>query len=160
MPEYKWSPSVGTFYDTALPYAELPEDLIDVSAEEFQKAINRPASASFVVDEEGLVTIVPFVAPPPTLEDFTRLVGNEVDAILDGLAQSWRYRDYVSARSYRGDSNPQYAAEAEAISAFGSACWSILDELEAGIRSGQTPVPASVQEVLAMLPSVPARPTV
>ena len=77
-----------------------------------------------------------------------------------GRARAWQYRDYVSARSYVGDLNPKYAAEGAAIAAYGSQCWTVLDQLAAHVLAGQAEMPASVDEVLALLPPEPQRPVV
>jgi len=97
---------------------------------------------------------------PVTPEVFQRLVGAAVDDILDELAQSWRYRSYVSARAYANDPNPRFAAEAAALIAHGSACWTVLDDLEAAVVAGTAQMPDTVEDVLALLPPAPERPTV
>ena len=93
-----------------------------------------------------------------TAEQFQKAAAAAVDRVLDTLAQSWRYRDYISARAYANDPNPRFAAEAAALITYGSACWTILDELEADVLAGDATMPATVEEVLALLPAAPARP--
>lgn len=98
--------------------------------------------------------------PPPTPEKFQGLVARAVNAKLDELARSWRYTNYISARSYIGDTHPKYAAEAAAIANYGSACFQVLDELEAGVLEGTVTMPTTVEAVLALLPPEPARPSI
>lgn len=107
-----------------------------------------------VVVPDGATT----TPPPPTPIQFTALVGRAVDRKLDELARAWRYRDYVSARSYKDDPNPKYAAEAAALIAYGSQCFTALDALEASIAAGETPMPSSLEEVLSGLGPEPTRP--
>lgn len=98
--------------------------------------------------------------PPPTPAQFQRTVGIAVDQMLDELAQSWRYRSYISARAYANDPNPRFAAEAAALIAHGSQCWTVLDELEAAVIAGTAQMPTTVADVLALLPAPPERPGV
>ena len=96
----------------------------------------------------------------PTPADMQAAVAAAMSAQLDALARSWRYSSYISARSYRDDPNPRFAAEAAALIAYGSACWTVLDELEAAVLAGTSQMPATVEAVLALLPPAPERPTV
>ncbi len=100
------------------------------------------------------------LSPALTPEQFQKAVALKVDKMLDEVAQSWRYRDYISARAYANDPNPRFAAEAAALIAHGSACWTVLDDLEAAVLAGTAQMPATVDEVLALLPAEPERPTV
>lgn len=96
----------------------------------------------------------------PTPADLQAAVAAAVSAKLDMLARSWRYTSYVSARSYRDDPNPRFAAEAAALIAHGSACWTVLDQLESAVLAGTAQMPGTVEEVLALLPDPPDRPGV
>jgi len=98
--------------------------------------------------------------PPPTPEQIQAAVASAVDRMLDTLAQSWRYRNYIRARSYRDDPNPRFAAEAATLIAHGSACWTVLDDLESAVVAGTAQMPGTVDQVLALLPPPPARPVV
>jgi len=109
-----------------------------------------------VTDEEAQAIRASTAAIP----DIRDRVAAAVSAQLDALAQSWRYTSYVSARSYKDDPNPRFAAEAAALVAHGSACWTVLDELEAAVLAGTSQMPATVEAVLALLPPAPERPTV
>lgn len=98
--------------------------------------------------------------PPPSAQQMQALIGAAVMAKLDSLATSWRYSSYISARSYIGDSYAKYDAEARALASYGSACFQVLDELEADVLAGTATMPATVEAVLAMLPAEPSRPVV
>lgn len=98
--------------------------------------------------------------PPPTAQQMQAQIGAAVTAKLDNLASSWRYSGYISARSYIGDSYAKYSAEAQVLADYGSACFQVLDALEAAVLAGTTTMPATVEEVLAMLPAEPSRPVV
>lgn len=113
-------------------------------------------SAVGVAPPEGYLT----APPPPTPAQMQALIGDAVMAKLNTLAKSWRYTNYISARSYIGDTNPKYDLEARAIANYGSACFQVLDDLEADVLAGTATMPSTVEEVLAMLPEEPVRPTV
>lgn len=119
-----------------------------------------PDGSKHVITEAGVAPPVDHLLepPPPTPEQIQAAVALEVDRMLDTLAQSWRYRNYISARAYANDPNPRFAAEAEALINYGSECWTILDDLEAAVLAGEATMPATVEEVLALLPPTPARP--
>lgn len=115
-----------------------------------------------VIDVPGVAPPAGYLVepPPPTAQQIQIAVASAVDRMLDTLAQSWRYRDYISARSYRDDPNPRFAAEAAALIAHGSACWTVLDQLESAVLAGTAQMPGTVEEVLALLPDPPDRPGV
>lgn len=98
--------------------------------------------------------------PAPTAEQFQKMVASAVNAKLDALSKAWRYTNYISARSYIGDTNPKYDQEARAIANYGSACFQVLDELEADVLAGTATMPTSVEDVLALLPPEPSRPVI
>lgn len=119
-----------------------------------------PDGSKHVITEAGVAPPADHLLepPPPTPEQIQAAVAAAVDRMLDTLAQSWRYRNYISARAYANDPNPRFAAEAEALINYGSACWTILDDLEADVLAGEATMPATVEEVLALLPTAPSRP--
>lgn len=119
-----------------------------------EDGVEVPAFLVPMSDEE----VAAHLNPPLTPQQVQSKVAIEVDRMLDTLAQSWRYRNYISARAYANDPNPRFAAEAEALINYGSACWTILDDLEADVLAGEATMPATVEEVLALLPPTPARP--
>lgn len=93
--------------------------------------------------------------PPPTEAQIEKETGDYVYALCDALAQSWQYTSYASARTYRGDVNPKYAAEALAICNYGSGCFTVLDS----IKAGTTARPENMAALLALLPATPVRPS-
>lgn len=115
-------------------------EVIDLTADEIEAIQARKASIS--------------------AEQFSEAVGRAIDTRLDSLAKSWQYRDYISARSYVGDVSAKYAAEGAALAAYGSQCWTLIDQLAADVQAGRAQMPASVEAVLALLPAEPTRPSV
>lgn len=60
----KFSQTTNCFYPEDIQYANLPEDVIEVSNSDFQLAMNRQPGETLSV-EEGRVVIVPMPAPTP-----------------------------------------------------------------------------------------------
>lgn len=152
-----FSPSTMGFYHPDIHGDAVPADCVEISAELHAELIGGQSEGNVIgVRPDGMPCLVPPL--PPTAEQVRDMVARAVDAQLDALAQSWRYRNYISARAYKDDPNPRFAAEAEALINYGSACWTILDDLEAAVLAGEATMPATVEEVLALLPPTPARP--
>ena len=108
---------------------------------------------------EGWEAVQFNVSIPEPAEQLTAAqIGAAVDALMDALARSWRYRDATRLLAARGSSNPQYAAEAQAFEEYWSQCWTLLDVLEDEVRRGLKPMPGSVEEVIQLLPPQPSRP--
>lgn len=53
----------GLFYPPELDYESIPSSAIEVNADEFQKAMSRPAGWTFLVSDDGVVMLV----EPPKL---------------------------------------------------------------------------------------------
>lgn len=100
----------------------------------------------------------PNLQPPtqPTQAQLQQLAANTVMDMLDTLARSWQYSSYLSARAYKGDISPKYNAEGTALANYGSACFSVLDD----IAAGKIAQPATEEALLALMPAKPERPVV
>jgi len=59
---YRYSPSTGAFYPIDTHYPNLPDDLIAVSENDYQRAINRPFGAALAVEGGALFVIPPSAA--------------------------------------------------------------------------------------------------
>lgn len=92
--------------------------------------------------------------PPPETKQHTqeRLSASLTSAINDG-AKEWGYDDIVSAVSYIASTNPQYAAEGQALNKWRDDVWEwaipALDSVTPGETAGQ---------FLADMPELPPRP--
>ncbi len=64
---YRFSPSTGGFYPSDIDYPDIPGDLIELTAEEYQSLKERPSGTVLEV-QDGVVRIVAAPAPQPTLE--------------------------------------------------------------------------------------------
>jgi hypothetical protein len=150
-----FSPSTSGWYFPLKHGSSMPLDCVPVPRAEYERLLSYGGPLEAGADgqpRELQMAITPAV--------FQQMVAAAVDDLLDTLAQSWRYRSYISARAYANDPNPRFAAEAAALIAHGSACWTVLDDLEAAVLAGTAQMPATVDEVLALLPAPPERPVV
>ncbi|MBK3745656.1 hypothetical protein G3A39_41595 [Paraburkholderia aspalathi] len=87
--------------------------------------------------------------PGLSLEDQYRLV---IQSHLDTTAQQRQYDRMQTAISYRGDPNPQYAAEADALFIWRSEVWTYAMAELAKVESGARAIP-TVDEFIAELPA-------
>ena len=70
------------------------------------------------------------INPPKTSEQIKAEITSAIQAMLDTQAQSLRYDNMMSARSYAGFVNP-FQAEAQALAVWCAECWVKAGELEA-----------------------------
>lgn len=76
---------------------------------------------------------------------------NAIQAALDAKAQERRYDSIASAISYRGDPNPQFAAEADALFAWRSAVWTMAYQELARVTAGER-APPSLEALVEEIP--------
>jgi hypothetical protein len=62
----KYSKTTGCFYPEDIFYSTLPEDLIDVTAEEYESAMSRPPNTVLDVQDGKLVLVTVELPPPPS----------------------------------------------------------------------------------------------
>jgi hypothetical protein len=87
------------------------------------------------------------------IEDSIRAVNKANSAIqnlLDTTAQTYRYDNMMSARSYTGYVNP-FQIEAQSLAVWASSCWVKAGEIEADVLAGIRPIPTA-DELLAEMP--------
>lgn len=58
----------GLFYPEDNTYESMPVGAIDVSEDEYKKAMSRAPGSTFSVDDSGIVTVIP--VPEPTREQY------------------------------------------------------------------------------------------
>ena len=88
---------------------------------------------------------------PKTAEQLQAEITSAIQSMLDAKAQSMRYDNMMSARSYTGYVNP-YQAEAQSLAIWASNCWVKSGEIEAAVWDGTRVMP-TVAEVLAEMPT-------
>lgn len=78
--------------------------------------------------------------------------GTAVQEFVDAKARERGYDSILSAISYRGDDNPQFAAEAEALFAWRSAVWTFATAELAKAVAGERGIPP-IDAFLGELPA-------
>jgi hypothetical protein len=74
-----------------------------------------------------------------------------VQNYLDAKAKSLGYDDIRSAISYRGDKNPQWSAEADALFSWRSDVWTSCIAKQVDVLAGRAPIP-TIDDLIASLP--------
>lgn len=137
MPYFKDKTSALHFLDDESFAHLLPEGCIqisDVEAENLQKL------------------------PPLTPAQAVTIYMDAIQRALDAGAKSWGYDDLRAAVSYVGDPYPRFNAEAIALRGWRSAVWVWAGMEEAAIKAGQKALPTPVEQFVAQMPAMPARP--
>ncbi|WP_246680004.1 MULTISPECIES: hypothetical protein [unclassified Mesorhizobium] len=93
--------------------------------------------------------IAPYVAPPPSMDDYSIAIQLHLDA----TAATRQYDSIQTAVTYRGDSNPVFAAEADALFAWRSSVWTYATEELARVMAGERTQP-TVVAFIAELPEM------
>lgn len=75
-----------------------------------------------------------------------------IQAHLDTTARERNYDSIQSAITYRGDPNPQFAAEGDALFAWRSAVWTYATEQLAAVEAGEREAPETAEAFIEELP--------
>lgn len=136
-PEHIYFDVDVTINDETFPFSYHPLD----------NAPTRLAIAAYIA-ENGL-EIAEYVAPTPTINDFSRAIETHIDQI----AQTRGYSSAVSCASYVASTNPLWQAEAQAFVTGRDAMWDYAFAELDKVQNGQRLTP-TVEEFLAELPTV------
>ncbi len=91
------------------------------------------------------------LAPPaPTIDDYKAAIQAHIDAV----ARAKDYDSAVSLAGYRGSMVTEYAADAEAFTAWRDPLWPFVFDVIAQVQAGAIPQP-TIPELIAMLPAPP-----
>lgn len=88
--------------------------------------------------------------PPLTPEQVQQSISSAIQMMLDTKAQSLRYDNMMSVRSYAGYANP-FQAEAQYLAVWGANCWVKAGQIQADVEAGKRPMP-TVDQVLEEMP--------
>ena len=175
---FKYSPSSGSFYPTELleSYKDLPDDIIDVTADVHQKVIDARSSglAYFVVDGETVqIANSPvevwssndkaFIVDQKKQAELDKQAEKQaaeaalvnikqaLQAHIDGVAHSLGFTDGNSVMLYAGFNNP-FRALAEAFGAWEAGIWVLANEHMALVKAGKKAMP-TLTEAVGMIPA-------
>lgn len=95
------------------------------------------------------VEVGPYVAPPPSADDFA----NAIQAHVDATAKSKGYADGVAIAGYSTSTIPAWASEATAFIAWRDQVWLYAYTELAKVQGGQREVP-TIAQLIAELPTI------
>lgn len=98
----------------------------------------------------------PYVPPALTNNDFLAATQSRLDA----LAVSWNYDSMLSLVTYIDSLIPRFKTEATVGRDFRDATWLAVVNIQSAVMGGTLPIPATIADYLALLPSIPARPVI
>ena len=105
-----------------------------------------PQGCVQITDEEANNIRLTKITP----EEKVKQLSDAIQLLLDTTAQSFRYDNIMSARSYTGYTNP-FQTEALKLADWSAACWNTAGEIEIAVLNGTRSIP-TIEEVLAELP--------
>jgi len=148
-----YSKSTGGFYLPAIHGDKIPADAVQVKDSDY--AALMAAGGAIVANASGYPVLQAPAAPTPD----EIAAGYEAfgQTTLDALAKSWGYDSLLSAASYAASSVTQYAADAKALIAWRDAFWQAAFALEAAVKAGTKPMPATAADFVALMPAAPTR---
>jgi hypothetical protein len=91
--------------------------------------------------------------PKASASDELAAITAALQDCMDKKAKALGYDDIKTAITYRGDPNPKFAAEAEALFAYRSAVWTEAYSLLASVQAGTAQFP-TIAEAIAMMPQL------
>ena len=138
----QFSPSTLGWYPESIHYPNLPVDVVAVEEALYRALMGK----SVEVGPDGLPREAQPVAADPVVV-LTAALQFEMDA----RARALGYDDIKTAITYRGDPNPKFAAEAQALFVWRSAVWTQAYALLDQVRQGEAKFP-SIDEAIAMMP--------
>ncbi len=146
-----YSKLTGGFYDTAIHGDAMPADAVEISSELHATLLaGQSAGKRITADVNGFPVLSD--PPAPTPAEFQQQREQALQSKLDNYAQSWGYDSIVSAASYAASTNAKFKGEADALIAWRDAVWAWAESL--------TTLPASIADLIAAMPSAPARPVI
>jgi len=108
-----------------------------------------------LIGSEGAGSVTapaPFVPPTPTAEQVAEMITAQVQQRLDDFAQTRRYANIGSLASYAGDADTQLNQEGTYGAMVRSQTWRAMRDFEAEVIAGTKTMPASIDDVLPVLP--------
>ena len=135
------------WYSTDVHNVEsIPAQKIEVSEAQWQIAIDNGHNK---VNTDGSTEFFDFRTSEEISEDQKNAISNAIQNLLDTKAQSLRYDNMMSARSYAGYTN-QFQTEAQSLAVWGANCWAVAGQIESDVTAGTRAFPTAEQVLLEM----------
>ena len=105
--------------------------------------------------EQARLEILAAVPPaPPTPEEQQAMFTAAIQAHLDAFARTRNYDGILSATTYATSSVPKFLAEGQYAVEARDSTWATAYEILGAVLSGMRPMPESIDDVLADLPTL------
>lgn len=148
-----YAASTNAFYDKQINSA-IPQDAVEITDEVWQNLLEQQSQGKLITsNKKGYPIAVDY--PAPTGEALIAICQNATTNLLNTVSNEWGYDSILSAVSYSAANNPQFKADANALSDWRDAVWTKAYQV-----LGTTPLPNNVELFLSMLPSAPQKPLV
>lgn len=147
-----WNANSKGFYDTSV-HDVVPDNSVEISESKWNELLTGQASGLIITsDSVGNPILVPYT---PTLDETLSAINTAIQSALDSGAQKWGYANMVTACSYVGSNNAQYAADALALSDWRDSVWAWAYPLYPSVTPGESPA-----TFMATMPPQPPKPVV
>jgi len=125
-------------------------DVIDMTLREvLYKFKDKVASTMF-----NSVPVNISAVTPAQLAKTSELAAVHVQGLLDTFAQTKNYDDIKSVATYVNSSIPAFALDASTAVLLRDQSWDALNTYIASVQAGTTPVPLTVEEITAIIPTL------
>jgi hypothetical protein len=136
----RFSKTTGGFYPSGVQYDSLPDDLVEITDDDYQALLEGQAAGKRIVaDESGRPVLQD--PPPPTVEQVIAQYTFMVQGRLDAFAHTRGYDGILSACTYVTSTVPKFAAEGQYCVQARDATWAKCYEVLHEVQSGQQPMP-------------------
>lgn len=145
-----YSKTTGGFYDRSIHGDNIPDDAVEITAEQHRELIEGQSQGKRIVaDEAGHPVLVD--PPPPTPEQIITQYTGAVQQHLDDFARTRNYDGILSAATYATSQVPKFKAEGQYAVEARDATWAKCYEILAAVEAGSRPMP-TLDELLTELP--------
>lgn len=152
-PVMYWSESTSGFYDPSINPV-IPPDAVEITPAYWQELLAGQSEGKLIeADASGYPVLVD--PPPPTVDETITTISNAIQAKLDEGAQAWGYDSIVAGATYINSTNPQFAADAQALIDWRDAVWDWAIAKFPSVTAGEDPAVFMVD-----MPPQPAKPVV
>lgn len=138
-----YSPSTLGFYDSAV-HASMPDDAIEITAQDYQDLMNSCHSGDIRPSPEGLPVID--TNAQVTDEQIIKKYVSDLQLHMDLTAKAAGYDGIQTAVTYADEpSVPRFQAEGLAFRAWRSICWEYCYSTLDAVKAGRREIPSSEQ---------------
>lgn len=146
------------FIEIDNPECCLPVDAVEITRNLRDELLAAQGNGK-VIDWSGEVPAA-VDAQPPSISVVKARIDAWIERFLNDFSASWGYSQGIGvAVTWVGSGNTRFRDEAMALSQYRDEVWVWVEQYCAQIETGAVEAPASEEELVALLPSTPQRPT-